>query len=148
MSGIADTADETEARSKHFILYICRPQMHAPHQSIRLRWSHKSTTCDIIFCGRVNTRLAITHSRRIFRGFIPRLISFTLLFSSIFIDFLSSFITKRWENNPASPARTPTTFCARFPPRRNGTRPSRSTSDAPGRMFPSSPPAYRRHDLS
>ena len=43
VSGIADTADETEARSKHFILYICRPQMHAPYRSIRLRWSLKST---------------------------------------------------------------------------------------------------------
>ena len=41
-SGVADTADETEARSKRFILYICRPQMHASHRSIRLRWSHKS----------------------------------------------------------------------------------------------------------
>ena len=34
--------------------------------------------------GRVDTRLALTHSRRIFRGFIPRLIFFTLLFSSIY----------------------------------------------------------------
>ena len=42
-SGVADTADETEARSKRFILYICRPQMHASHRSIRLRWSRKST---------------------------------------------------------------------------------------------------------
>lgn len=25
MSGIVDTADETAARSKHFILYVCRP---------------------------------------------------------------------------------------------------------------------------
>ena len=42
-SGVADTADETEARSKRFILSICRPQMHAFRRSIRLRWSHKST---------------------------------------------------------------------------------------------------------
>ena len=45
-SGVADTADETEARLKRFILYICRPQMHASHGSIRLRWSHKSTFRD------------------------------------------------------------------------------------------------------
>ena len=46
-SGVADTADESEARSKRFILYICRPQMHAFHRSIRLRWSHKSTLSGI-----------------------------------------------------------------------------------------------------
>ena len=42
-SGVADTADETEARSKRFIIIICRPQIHATHRSIRLRWSRKST---------------------------------------------------------------------------------------------------------
>ena len=42
-SGVADTADETGARSKRCILYICRPQSQAPHRSIRARWSHKST---------------------------------------------------------------------------------------------------------
>ena len=42
-SGVADTADVTEARSKRFILYICRPQMHASHRSLRIPWFHKST---------------------------------------------------------------------------------------------------------
>ena len=51
-------------------------------------------------------------------------------------------------NSLVLPARTPATFCARFPPCRAGTRPSRSTSGVPGRMSPFSPPAYGRHILS
>ena len=42
-SGCADTADETEARLKCDIFYICWPQMHGLHRSLRLWCCRKST---------------------------------------------------------------------------------------------------------
>ena len=92
------------------------------------------------------------HHRIGYNPFSPNFLwlhpSINIFHSTVFIEYSSIFISKRWGNSPVLPARTPTTFCARFPPRRSVTRPSRLTSDAPGRIFPSSPPACRRHDSS
>lgn len=62
---------------------------------------------------------------------------FTLLFASIF--------RRRWGSNLVLPARTPTTFGARFSLRHTGTRHSRLTSDALRRMSTSTPPGCRRY---
>ena len=59
-SDVANTTDDTQARSKRFILYICRPQTHASQRSMRLRWSNKSTQ----FQACLTLNLGVSHKQK------------------------------------------------------------------------------------